>query len=71
MTDLKFLTFVPDEFEKTQKENRELQVKYYQVRQQLEELQEKMRFFTKESALDWQELEEALILVKVGSMVLV
>lgn len=49
-----------------QKENRELQVKYYQVRQQLEELQEKMKFFTKESALDWQELEEALILVKVS-----
>ncbi|XP_071824363.1 protein fantom-like isoform X2 [Apostichopus japonicus] len=53
-----------DEYEKMQKENRELQVKYYQVRQQLEELQEKMKFFTKESALDWQELEEALILVK-------
>ncbi|XP_071501124.1 protein fantom-like [Diadema antillarum] len=53
-----------EQYEKLQKENREMQVKYYAVRQQLEELQEKMRFFTKESAVDWQEMEEALVLVK-------
>ncbi|XP_030832103.1 protein fantom isoform X2 [Strongylocentrotus purpuratus] len=53
-----------EEYEKLQKENRDMQVKYYAVRKQLEELQEKMKFFTKESAVDWNEMEEALILVK-------
>lgn len=53
-----------EHYEKLQKENREMQVKYYAVRQQLEELQEKMKFFTKESAVDWGEMEEALVLVK-------
>ena len=54
-----------DQYEKLQKENQEIQVKYFEVRQKFEELQEKMRFFTKESAVDFQELEEALIIVKV------
>ncbi len=54
-----------EQYEKLQKENREAQINYFQVRQQLEELQEKMKFFTKESAVDFQELEEALIIVKV------
>ncbi|XP_033626403.1 protein fantom-like isoform X2 [Asterias rubens] len=53
-----------EQYEKLQKENQQLQVNYYQVRQQLDELQDKMRFFTKESAIDFQELEEALIIVK-------
>ena len=58
------LLFV-EQYEKLQKESRQSQINYFQVRQQLEELQEKMKFFTKESAVDFQELEEALIIVKV------
>ncbi|XP_077868086.1 protein fantom-like [Saccoglossus kowalevskii] len=50
--------------EKLDKDNRELQIKYYSSKQELDELSEKMKFFTKESAVDFQELEEALILVK-------
>ena len=57
--------FSTEQYEKLQKENQQLQVNYYQVRQQLDELQDKMRFFTKESAIDFQELEEALIIIKV------
>jgi len=29
-------------------------------------LKEKMKFFTKESAVDFQEIEEALVLIKVS-----
>ncbi|XP_038049511.1 protein fantom-like isoform X2 [Patiria miniata] len=53
-----------EQYEKLSKENQQLQISYYQVRQQLDELQEKMKFFTRESAVDFQELEEALIIVK-------
>ncbi|XP_022097495.1 protein fantom-like [Acanthaster planci] len=51
-------------YEKLSKENQQQQINYYQVRSQLDELQEKMKFFTRESAVDFQELEEALIIVK-------
>ncbi|XP_077993112.1 protein fantom-like [Glandiceps talaboti] len=58
------LTDERDTREKLEKEHREIQIRYYSTKQQLDELQEKMKFFTKESAVDFQELEEALILVK-------
>ena len=59
-----------EQYEKLQKESRQSQINYFQVRQQLEELQEKMKFFTKESAVDFQELEEALIIVKVCQLLI-
>ncbi|XP_041375657.1 protein fantom-like [Gigantopelta aegis] len=53
-----------DSNEKTQQEFREMQINYYQVKEQYDDLEEKMKFFTKESAIDFTEIEEALVLVK-------
>ncbi|XP_067651387.1 protein fantom-like isoform X8 [Haliotis asinina] len=53
-----------DENEKLAREFQELQVKYFQIKEQYDDLEEKMKFFTKESAVDFTEMEEALVIVK-------
>ncbi|XP_063293436.1 protein fantom [Pelobates fuscus] len=45
-------------------ENRKLQLRYLEQKQQLDEFQNKLRFFTKESDVDVAELSEALMLIK-------
>ncbi|XP_041965834.1 protein fantom isoform X1 [Alosa sapidissima] len=54
-----------DTNEKLSQENSQLQLRYLEQKQQLEELQERMAFFTKESDVDAAELSEALMLIKV------
>ncbi|XP_071176940.1 protein fantom-like isoform X11 [Mytilus edulis] len=53
-----------DQFEKLQQDYRSMQVEHYQLKEEYDDLKEKMRFFTKESAIDFSEIEEALVLVK-------
>nr|KAG5707913.1 hypothetical protein BaRGS_031644 [Batillaria attramentaria] len=53
-----------DAHEKLQQEFRELQIQYFTMKEQFDDMQEKLKFFTKESALDMTELEDALVLVK-------
>uniref|UniRef100_A0A9J8CNW2 RPGRIP1 like n=1 Tax=Cyprinus carpio carpio TaxID=630221 RepID=A0A9J8CNW2_CYPCA len=50
--------------EKLMQENRELQLRYLEQKQQLDEIKERMKFFTKESEIDAAELSEALMLIK-------
>ena len=47
-------------------EHRERNIAYYQLKQEHDDLVEKMKFFTKESAVDLREIEEALVLIKVS-----
>ncbi|KAK3526047.1 hypothetical protein QTP70_012811 [Hemibagrus guttatus] len=51
--------------EKLIKENKELQLRYLEQKQQLDEIKDRMKFFTKESEIDAAELSEALMLIKV------
>ncbi|XP_048461845.1 protein fantom isoform X2 [Rhincodon typus] len=51
--------------ERLSQENKELQLHYLEYKQQLDELKERMKFFTKESDIDVTELSEALMLIKV------
>ncbi|MCJ8735878.1 hypothetical protein PDJAM_G00252510 [Pangasius djambal] len=51
--------------EKLIKENKELQRSYLAQKQQLDEIKDRMKFFTKESEVDAAELSEALMLIKV------
>ncbi|XP_041047715.1 protein fantom isoform X4 [Carcharodon carcharias] len=51
--------------ERLSQENKELQLHYLEHKQQLDELKERMKFFTKESDIDVAELSEALMLIKV------
>ncbi|XP_042571687.1 protein fantom-like [Cyprinus carpio] len=51
--------------EKLMQENRELQLRYLEQKQQLDEIKERMKFFTKESEIDAAELSEALMLIKI------
>ncbi|GCB60116.1 hypothetical protein scyTo_0006814, partial [Scyliorhinus torazame] len=51
--------------ERLSQENKELQLHYLEHKQQLDELKEHMKFFTKESDIDVTELSEALMLIKV------
>ncbi|KAK6982601.1 protein fantom [Biomphalaria glabrata] len=53
-----------DAHEKLQAEHRELSVNYYTLKEQMDDLNEKMKFFTKESQVDFTEIEEALVLIK-------
>ncbi|KAK7114118.1 protein fantom-like isoform X1 [Littorina saxatilis] len=53
-----------DGHEKLQQEYRELQINYFHMKEQFDDMQEKLKFFTKESHLDLTELEDALVLVK-------
>ncbi|XP_020602821.1 protein fantom-like isoform X2 [Orbicella faveolata] len=58
------LTSERESAEKLQTELRELRVQHYTLKEQHDDLKEKMKFFTKESAVDFQEIEEALVLIK-------
>ncbi|XP_076449555.1 protein fantom-like isoform X2 [Babylonia areolata] len=53
-----------DANEKLQQEYRELQIQHFQMKEEYDDLKEKLQFFTKESAVDMTELEDALVLVK-------
>uniref|UniRef100_K1QMS1 Protein fantom n=1 Tax=Magallana gigas TaxID=29159 RepID=K1QMS1_MAGGI len=50
--------------EQLQAQFREMQLEHYQLKEEYDDLKEKMKFFTKESAIDFSEIEEALVLVK-------
>uniref|UniRef100_A0A8C3HDR1 Protein fantom n=1 Tax=Chrysemys picta bellii TaxID=8478 RepID=A0A8C3HDR1_CHRPI len=54
-----------DQNEKLTQENKELQLHYLEHKQQLDELKNRMKFFTKESDTEMTELSEALMLIKV------
>ncbi|KAM7146870.1 protein fantom isoform 2-T2 [Macrochelys suwanniensis] len=54
-----------DQNEKLIQENKELQLRYLEHKQQLDELKNRMKFFTKESDIEMSELSEALMLIKV------
>ncbi|XP_066493124.1 protein fantom isoform X2 [Tiliqua scincoides] len=54
-----------DQNEKLGQENRELQLRYLEQKQQLDELKNRTKFFSKESDIDAAELNEALMLIKV------
>ncbi|KAF7244745.1 Protein fantom [Varanus komodoensis] len=54
-----------DQNEKLTKEMKELQLRFLEQKQQLDELKDRMKFFTKDSNLDAAELSEALMLIKV------
>ncbi|XP_036431858.1 protein fantom isoform X2 [Colossoma macropomum] len=51
--------------ENLMQENKELQLRYLEQKQQLDEIKDRMKFFTKESEIDASELSEALMLIKV------
>ncbi|KAK2146667.1 hypothetical protein LSH36_590g01020 [Paralvinella palmiformis] len=53
-----------DAHETLEEEHRELRINYFQLKQDYDELRDKMKFFTKESEIDFQEIEEALMIVK-------
>nr|XP_034975188.1 protein fantom isoform X1 [Zootoca vivipara]XP_034975189.1 protein fantom isoform X1 [Zootoca vivipara]XP_034975190.1 protein fantom isoform X1 [Zootoca vivipara] len=54
-----------DKNEKLAQENNELRLHYLEQKQQLDDLRNRMKFFTKESDIDMAELSEALVLIKV------
>ncbi|KAL4234620.1 Protein fantom [Mactra antiquata] len=58
------LAIEKDQYDKMSAEYREMQLNHYQLREKYDDLVEKMKFFTKESAVDFTEIEEALVLVK-------
>jgi protein fantom len=45
-------------------EHRQLQIKYYEIKQKYDDLNEKLKFLNQETNIDFDEIEEALILVK-------
>ncbi|XP_077166658.1 protein fantom [Paroedura picta] len=53
-----------DQNEKLAQENKDLQLRYLEQKQQLDELKNRMKFFAKESDIDVAELTEALLLLK-------
>ncbi|KAM3870038.1 protein fantom [Diretmus argenteus] len=54
-----------DTNEKLTEENKRLQIQFLEQKQQLDEVNDRMKFYTKESGLDVAELTEALMLIKV------
>uniref|UniRef100_A0A670J1F0 RPGRIP1 like n=1 Tax=Podarcis muralis TaxID=64176 RepID=A0A670J1F0_PODMU len=56
-----------DQNEKLAQENNELRLRYLEQKQQLDDLRNRMKFFTKESDIDMAELSEALVLIKQAS----
>ncbi|XP_053256073.1 protein fantom isoform X2 [Podarcis raffonei] len=54
-----------DQNEKLAQENNELRLRFLEQKQQLDDLRNRMKFFTKESDIDMAELSEALVLIKV------
>ncbi|XP_062968072.1 protein fantom [Cynocephalus volans] len=53
-----------DQNEKLTQESRELQLQYLEQKQQLDELKNHMKFYNQESAINADELSEALLLIK-------
>ncbi|XP_075621749.1 protein fantom isoform X3 [Balearica regulorum gibbericeps] len=53
-----------DQKEKLMQENKDLQLRYLEHKQQLDELKNQMKFLTKEGDIDVAELSEALMLIK-------
>ncbi|XP_069312393.1 protein fantom isoform X3 [Eulemur rufifrons] len=53
-----------DQNEKLIQENRELQLRYLEQKQQLDELKNRMKFYNQESDINADELSEALLLIK-------
>uniref|UniRef100_A0A8D1LSX5 C2 domain-containing protein n=1 Tax=Sus scrofa TaxID=9823 RepID=A0A8D1LSX5_PIG len=53
-----------DQNEKIIQENRELQLQYLEQKQQLDELKNRMKFYSQESDINADELSEALLLIK-------
>ncbi|XP_060079479.1 protein fantom-like isoform X2 [Ylistrum balloti] len=53
-----------EQHEKLQATFRQMQIEHYQQKEEYDDLKQKMKFFTKESAIDFTEIEEALVLVK-------
>ncbi|KAK6317932.1 hypothetical protein J4Q44_G00112230 [Coregonus suidteri] len=51
--------------EKCIQENKEIQLRFLEQKQQLDEIKDRMKFYTKESEIDVAELSEAMMLVKV------
>ncbi|KAJ8002849.1 hypothetical protein DPEC_G00163240 [Dallia pectoralis] len=59
------IKFERDLNEKLSKENKDLQLRFLEQKQQLDELKDKMKFYTMEREVDVAELTEALMLIKV------
>ncbi|CAJ0965769.1 unnamed protein product [Ranitomeya imitator] len=57
-----------EQTEKLDEENRKLQLRCLEQRHQLDEFQNRLKFFTKESDVDVSELSEALMLIKKSTM---
>ena len=55
---------VSEAHEKLKTEMRQLQIEFYTVKQQYETSQEKLKFFTSQSSVEFGELEEALAILK-------
>ncbi|XP_072488328.1 protein fantom isoform X2 [Notamacropus eugenii] len=53
-----------DQTEKLTQENKDLHLRYLEHKQQLDELKNHMKFFSKESEIDMTEFSEALMLIK-------
>ncbi|XP_006026635.2 protein fantom isoform X1 [Alligator sinensis] len=53
-----------DQNEKLTQENKEIHLRYLEHKEQLDELKNRMKFFTKENDTDASELSEALMLIK-------
>ncbi|KAI1904269.1 hypothetical protein AGOR_G00003940 [Albula goreensis] len=53
--------------ENLSQQNQDLQLRFLEQKQQLDEIKDRMKFFTKESDIDVAELSEALMLIKVRS----
>ncbi|KAJ8407857.1 hypothetical protein AAFF_G00269010 [Aldrovandia affinis] len=51
--------------ENLSQQNQDLQLRFLEQKQQLDEIKDRMKFFTKESDIDVAELSEALMLIKV------
>ncbi|KAL5022687.1 hypothetical protein ScPMuIL_001842 [Solemya velum] len=58
------LSHEKEQHEKMQADYQKLQIEHFEIREQFDDLTEKMKFFTRESAVDFTEIEEALVLIK-------
>ncbi|XP_019353000.1 protein fantom isoform X2 [Alligator mississippiensis] len=54
-----------DQNEKLTQENKEIHLRYLEHKEHLDELKNRMKFFTKENDIDVSELSEALMLIKI------
>ncbi|XP_062502017.1 protein fantom-like isoform X2 [Corticium candelabrum] len=65
MEALDLLSAEREQREQLEAEHRERNIAYYQLKQEHDELAEKMAFLNKESAINFREIEEALVLIKM------